>query len=343
MNDADVKHLLETAARTTPRELDPVAAVLRRRSAARRRTALVGTAALAACATAVLTLGSLSTPDPTRVRPVLPAVPAITPSWTPPSIERGERGINGVQVTDPQYAPQAVAANPDGSAPCLQPGTIAVQETAVTGAAESCNRYVPGAQVTPMDRLDWQFGYPASPGLTLLDGVPVFVTSMPYGQESGATLTAPTRRVQIRLSGDEEQVAELLSSITIDPRPAERSAPARASQTPLAVARITDSGGTYSRGSTDAVLLDRLVSVVDAAAPVQGEPSCLPALADFVQVDLQTSIGSVPGEDPVQEFTYLAADVTGRCPLVFSSTGAVVQPDSGPFLDVLRQLSSSQE
>jgi hypothetical protein len=346
MNEADVKHLLETAARTTPHELDPVAAVLRRRGSARRRTVMAGTGALAACAAAVLTLSSLSTPNPTHVRPVPPAGTASTssaPTWAPPTIDTDEHGINGVHVTAPGYAPQRVPANPDGSTPCLKAGTIAVYSTTTTGAPESCDRYLPGAQVTPMDRLDWQFGYPASPGLTLLDGVPVFITSMPYGQESQATLTAPTRRVQVRVSGDEDQVRTLLSSITIDSRPSERLAPARASQTSLALARITDSEGSYSGQSTNPDLLDRLAGVVDSAAPVQGEPACLPALANFVQVDLQTTTGSVPGEDPVQEFTYLAADITGQCPLVFSSTGAVVQPDSSAFLEALQQLRTSQD
>ncbi|GAB3599798.1 hypothetical protein GCM10027586_02250 [Kineococcus gypseus] len=120
-------------------------------------------------------------------------------------------------------------------------------------------------------------------------------------------------------------------------------APARASRTPLALARVTDAAGTYGGQSKDPELLQRLVATVDAAAIVQGEPACLPALADFVQVDLQTTTGSVPGEDPVHEFTYLAADVTGRCPLVFSSTGAVLQPDQQPFLDVLQQLRDSRD
>jgi len=137
-------------------------------------------------------------------------------------------------------------------------------------------------------------------------------------------------------------VRALLSSITIQPRPAERQAPARARQTPLALARITDSAGAYSGQSTNPELLQSLVAEVDAAEPVRGEPTCLPALADFVQVDLQTTVGFSPAEDPVHEFTYLAADITGRCPFVFSSTGAVFQTDRGPFLEILQQLRDSR-
>ena len=128
MNDADVKHLLETAARTSPRETDPVTVVLRRRSSARRRTALVatGTGALAACAAVAVAVvvGGIGTPEATRIR----LSPCRDNEYTEHTVvdtaahRLGRARINGVRVGAQDYSPQVSAANADGTAPCPRSG-----------------------------------------------------------------------------------------------------------------------------------------------------------------------------------------------------------------------------
>ncbi|WP_432496810.1 hypothetical protein [Kineococcus auxinigenes] len=349
---SDVRNLLQTAARTAPRESDPVAAVLRRRRHTRRRAAALTVGALSACTAVavVLTGAGLDGQGVTRTRPAPPAGttgpdPAPEPTWTPPAPTLTERGINGVQVDADGYP----ASTTDGF--CLNPGTVTVV-TAPSALGASClddSFRGPGALVQPAQVAQWTGGAPATPGITLIDGVPVYVNDAPYGAESVASISVPSRGVDVTLTGTEAQVRELLGSVSIQPWPGEREAPARAGTEPVATAVITEAGGAWTGRSTDAVLLGRLQELVDAAPRVQGEPQCLPAPEQQAQVDLLTTAGYEHDEDGLateryqREYTYLLVDVSGTCDVVFSSTGAVLRPERTGFTALLQQLRDSED
>ncbi|GAB7191959.1 hypothetical protein NUM3379_26670 [Kineococcus sp. NUM-3379] len=341
MNDTDVKDLLASAARTAvPRESDPVGAVLRRRTAARRRAtawAVCGTAAACAVLAVAGSLPGGSAVRPDRLPPATrTAEPA--PPWTPAPPAVTERGINGVEVTAAGYE----AVRRDEAELCPAPGTVVV--SVVPGGRGWCEEGH-GAVVQPLARRDWQTGYPAEPGMQLRSGVPLWFTDGPPARfgVGVATLTLPTRGVSVVVTGTAEQRRELLDSVTVAPDPGERDAPVLATGEPLTFGRLTDGPGNGDGGdSADPELLRRIAEAVDGAPRLEGEPGCVPAHADFVQVDLQTSPDSDPATAPVGGYTYLAADITGRCDLVFSSTGAVVRPDPAGFRELLRRLQGSR-
>ncbi|PPK92346.1 hypothetical protein CLV92_11592 [Kineococcus xinjiangensis] len=334
-----VRELLETAARAAPREHDPVAVVLRRHRRDRHRTAAVAAAGALAAACAV-GIAVVALPGPGAAPPLTPgatqAPPASqqppAPEWTPPPLRVSERGLNGVEVTAPGYG----AASSDVAEQCPVPGTVTVS---TAPASRTWCESGPGAVVQPISRRDWQTGYPASPGLQLVDGVPAFVSTF-TGEVGGQWIVLPTRGVQVLVTGDEEEQAHLLDSLRIAADPGERSAPARASRADLALATLTPVSGDGGGQSQDPELLRQLAAVVDAAPAADGDAACLPAPGDFAQVDLQTTPDADPRTGPVDEYTYLALDLTGACDVVFSSTGAVLQPDRtllGPLLERLRE------
>ncbi|GAA4981662.1 hypothetical protein [Kineococcus glutinatus] len=353
MNDLDVKSLLDAASRTTPREHDPVAAVLRRHQHARRRNiALATTGLLAACTAAALVVTTPGGDGAGRTQLAPPAGPATSapapaPQWEPPGIEAGERGINGVEITAEGYEMRAGSAE----AACVAPGAITVVAAPTSGMGQECDLSPdgPGALLMPWMVRQWTGGAGITSGLTLIDGVPVYLDNMPYGEESAAIISVPSRGVRVQLAGDEAQVRALLDSLTIQPRPGERQAPARASSNPVAGATITETTSEWMGQSRDPVLLARLQEVVDTAPLVHGEPDCTFTPGQQAQIDLLTTPDyehnpdHTPTERSLREYTYLAVDLTGACDVVFSSTGAVLRPDTAQFQQLLQELRDSND
>ena len=142
---------------------------------------------------------------------------------------------------------------------------------------------------------------------------------------------------------------ELLDSVRIQPWPGERQAPARASTEPVATAVLTEVSGAWVGQSLDAALPTRMQEALDAAPRVLGEPGCLPAPEHQAQWDLLTTPDYEHDENGsatqryLREYTYLLVDVSGTCDVVFSSTGAVLQPERSEFTALLQQLRDSED
>ncbi|PPK90829.1 hypothetical protein CLV92_1224 [Kineococcus xinjiangensis] len=361
MNDLDIKGLLESASRTTPREHDPVAAVLRRHQQARRRTAAFATTGLlAACTAAALIVTGPGGDAASRTRLAPPAgsatsapapAPAPPPQWEPPGVEVSERGINGVEVTAEGYEAKV---GPSSSWTCLAPGAITVVAAPMTSGSAGCDAPSggPGALIKPEDVRQWTGGAPARPGVQLIDGVPAYVSGPPSGgstDERVASVSVPSRGVRVELAGNEAQVRALLDSITIQPRPEQQQAPARASGNPVAGAVMTEASGEWVSQSRDPILLARLQEVVDTAPLVHGEPDCVLTPGQQAQIDLLTTpdyehnADHTPTQRYLREYTYLAVDLTGGCDLLFSSTGAILRPDPATFGPLVQQLRDSKD
>ncbi|PRY12226.1 hypothetical protein [Kineococcus rhizosphaerae] len=349
----DLQRLLSDAVPTPPRRLDPDAVLhaARRRQHARRRTAAIATTGLvAACTAAALVATGSGGGGAVRVRPVTPATtvePAPEEQWQPPGIEATDRGVNGVQVTAQGYEVRTGSAQ----AACVAPGAITVVGASTASLGPDCDlaQDGPGALVVPWAVRQWTGGSGTTSGLDLIDGVPVYLDDIVHGNDSSATVSVPSRGVRVQLAGDEAQVHDLLDSLTIQPRSGERQAPARASTNPVAGATITDTTNAWTGQTHDPGLLARLQEAVDDAAHVDGQPDCLPEPGQQAQIDLLTTPDyehnpdSTPTERYLREYTYLLVDVTGRCDLVFSSTGAVLRPDPATFGPLVKQLRDSQD
>ncbi|NAZ80913.1 hypothetical protein GTR02_03660 [Kineococcus sp. R8] len=349
----DLQRLLTEAVPTPPRRLDPddVLRAARRHQQSRRRTAAFSTGGvLAACIAAALVVSGHGGGSAVRVQPAAPAGPvtsAPAPEWAPPGIEATDRGLNGVEITAEGYETRAASA----AATCLVPGAITVVAAPTPGTRQECPlpHDGPGALLTPSTVRQWTGGSGMTSGVTLIDGVPVYLEDVPYGKESSAIVSVPSRGVRVQLAGDEAQVRVLLGGLTIEPRPEERQAPVRASTNPVAGATVTDTTGAWTGQSRDPALLSRLQEVVDAAPRVDGEPDCLPAAGQQAQIDLLTTPDYEHNPDDtateryLREYTYLLVDFTGRCDLVFSSTGAVLRPDPTTFGPLVQQLRDSRD
>ncbi|MEZ0491786.1 hypothetical protein AB2L28_05990 [Kineococcus sp. TBRC 1896] len=117
----------------------------------------------------------------------------------------------------------------------------------------------------------------------------------------------------------------------------------------MAGATITDTTNAWTGQTNDPDLLSRLQEAVDAAARVEGEPDCLLEPGQQAQIDLLTTPDyehnpdNTATERYLREYTYLLVDVTGRCDLVFSSTGAVLRPDPATFSPLVEQLRDSKD
>ncbi|WP_432571120.1 hypothetical protein [Kineococcus sp. SYSU DK005] len=355
----DLQRMLTEAVPSPPRRLDPeeVLHAARRRQHARRRTAaFAATGLLAACTAAALVVTDLGGQGAVRLQPAAPTAPvppapapapAPAPRWEPPGIEATDRGINGVEITAQGYQVRAGSAQ----AACVAAGAITVVAEPTLSVGPGCDPSLdgPGALLVPWVVRQWTGGAGLASGVRLVDGVPVYLDDVPYGQESSAVVSVPSRGVRVQMAGDEEQVRVLLDSLAIQPRPGERQAPARASSNPVAGATITETTGAWTGQSRDPDLLARLQEVVDAAARVDGEPGCLPAPGQQAQIDLLTTPDyehdpdGTPTKRYLREYTYLLVDVTGGCDLVFSSTGAVLRPDPALFGPLVQQLRDSKD
>ncbi|WP_432492926.1 hypothetical protein [Kineococcus gypseus] len=351
----DLQRLLAEAVPTPPRRLDPddvLHAARRRQHARRRAAAFAATGLLAACTAAALVVTGPGVGGVVRLQPAaptapVPPAPAPAPQWQPPGIEATDRGINGVEITAQGYETRAASAE----AACVAPGAITVVTAPTLSVGQECDLSLdePGALLMPWVVRQWTGGAGVTSGITLIDGVPVHLDDIPHGKESSAVVSVPSRGVRVQLAGDEAQVRALLDSLTIQPRPEERQAPARASSNPVAGATITETTGAWTGQSRDPGLLSRLQEVVDAAARVDGEPDCLPAPGQQAQIDLLTTPDyehdpdGTPTERYLREYTSLLVDFTGRCDLVFSSTGAVLQPDPATFSPLVQQLRDSKD
>ena len=352
LDEDDLRSALHRAASGVRVPVAPVEEVSARgrRRRHRRGAGLAGASVLAgACAAGVVLgggLGPSTTTSPLPPGVSAPAAGAETPAtrdWAPLPITPSARGLNGVEVTAPGYA----TATEDTS--CAVAGTVTVVPVQRWTAGYGCDGGErgpltgPAALVLAEQSGGWQFGGGAGSELRLVDGVAVHVDTVVAGEQGRTVVHVPTRGVQVWLEGNEEQVRELLDSLTVAPLPGEREVGVRRDRAAVpAFGQVSSNDLGRRTGVTfDRELLTRLVEVVDAAEPVQGDPGCVPEPLQLAELDLRTTWGDIdPAKHPERQYTGIAFDLSGRCDVLFSNTGAVVRPDPAAFGELVAELNT---
>ncbi|NLT56345.1 MAG: hypothetical protein GXX79_17665 [Actinomycetales bacterium] len=369
----DVHDLLERAARVTPVERDPVTAVLRRAERMRRLTTMrAGAAVLAAAAVTVICLTVPEIGWRPSAGEAVPgdAPPARTWSSSPPAPERsasrtadtttapgtfpsaeqtiapppavtsvGARGLNGVTVTTGTVTVSTAAEGCAGR-PTTAPGPASQGPSpCLSGRSDG-----PAALVTPALDREWTYDYPGEPGIRLVDGTAVWLTETdPTTAWGSAAVIVPSRGVVVTLIGTPSQRAAQLASIRIAPPPPGRVPALFGSTEPVAVSAVT-AGFSAAGGTEDAPVVAELTRLLTSARDVSigvtgDSPRCLPAFEDTVLLTVNTSRQMT--EELPDDPTVLVTDLHGRCGLVYSGTGAVLDVDRSLLDPLLATLLTS--
>jgi hypothetical protein len=341
MTDRDLTEVLERAVDAlSPRDPDPVGAVLRRvRAARRRRTIASGAVVVLAIASlgavGALVLGgadgSTRTVPAGPVRPVEP-VRQVEP-WAGETVD-----LHGVHVpVPPGWQVQDAAPTPDGY-PCR--GTATARTVFVVRT---------GAGWRPCDRVDGSFVivatvpqvYPTGPsGLPELDGDP---SGQPVWAGDNGPVRRPSDRVQelrFAFSGvvvsavgfDPDDAGTLLSEVS-----AEAAAPAGGVAVPTDArsAYVLDYGAAattppHSIQGWSRHIREDVTGLLSPAAALR----CLPAPGTLTVAHLDRGSDAPDGSNG-QPPAVLTFDRTGACDQAFDGRGGLVRVDGAALHQLL--------